>query len=224
MDFGTAVHASCENFLKTRVMDSSIAIKIIENSWEVNKDVAGFEAALLPVFLKEAEAILADVPAWMDAQFPNWEFVDSEHYLYEPIEAYPNHAFKGYIDGVIKCPHKTKKRYDIWLLDWKTTSWGWDNDKKNDPNVKAQLVLYKNYWSKKTLTNPKHIKCGFILLKRAAKPGKHCELVTISVGEVVTAREIVNVNRMILHTRLGTMVKNRFSCKYCDFYQTEHCK
>ena len=32
LDFGTAIHAACENFLKTRVMNPKIATEIIENN------------------------------------------------------------------------------------------------------------------------------------------------------------------------------------------------
>lgn len=221
MDFGTAVHAACESFLRTRVMDDSIAVKMIEEVWEKNKELEGFEPKGLPKFIQEAINILADVPSFMDETFPDWVFVDAEHYLYEKIENHP-HAFKGFIDGVIKC--KDKKGIDcFWLLDWKTTSWGWQMQKKTDEMVKAQLVLYKNYWSKKTGTDPKNVKCGFVLLKRTAKPGAHCELVATTVGDAITERSLKIVNNMVVSVKRGTAIKNRYSCTYCDYKDTEHC-
>src|SRR4051812_41435714 len=54
MDFGTAVHASCENYLKTRVMKPEIATDMIRKTWETNKAFAGFEASTIPGFIKEA--------------------------------------------------------------------------------------------------------------------------------------------------------------------------
>lgn len=221
MDFGTACHAACEKFLRTRVMDPSIATNMIRATWEKNKDLTGFEPKTLEQFIKEADGILADVPKWMEETFPEWEFVDAEHYLYEPIEGHP-HAFKGFIDGVIRCKNAKGKAL-TWLIDWKTTSWGWNTYKKSDDMVRAQLVLYKNFWATKTGTDPKDVRCGFVLLKRAAKPGAHCELITASVGDVTTGRSLKIINNMVSSVKKGIAIKNRASCTYCDYRGTEHC-
>lgn len=221
MDFGTAVHAACEHFLRTRVMDDSIATKMIEEIWEKNKELEGFEPKGLPKFLQEARDILTDVPAFMDETFPGWTYIDAEHQLYEQIEGRP-HAFKGFIDGVIGCLDK-KGKSTVWLLDWKTTSWGWQMQKKTDEMVKAQLVLYKNYWSRKTSTDPKNVKCGFVLLKRTAKSSLHCELIDVSAGDPITERSLKVVNNMVASVKRGTAIKNRYSCTYCDYRDTEHC-
>lgn len=221
LDFGTAVHSACERFLRTRVMDPAVATDLIREVWDKNKALPGFEPSTLAQFTKEANDILADVPKWMEETFPGWEFIDAEHYLYEPIEGHP-HAFKGFIDGVIKC--KGPRDKDLtWLIDWKTTSWGWSMDKKSDDMVRAQLVLYKNFWVSKTSSDPKNVRCGFVLLKRAAKPGAHCELVTASVGDVTTGRSLKVINNMLHSVKKGIAIKNRGSCNYCDYKDTPHC-
>ena len=221
LDFGTAVHASCEDYLKTREMKPTIAVEAIRKAWERNAAIAGFEPETVEGYLKEAEAILADVPAWLEENFPNWQFVDAEHYLYEALEGRP-HAFKGFIDGIIRCAGPRGKDL-TWLIDWKTTSWGWSADKKSDPMVRAQLVLYKNFWSTKTGTDPKDVRCGFVLLKRSAKKGNHCELITASVGDVTTGRSLQVVNNMVASVKRGIAIKNRNSCLYCDYKDTPHC-
>lgn len=221
LDFGTAVHASCEDYLRTREMKPSIALDMIRAIWEKNAALKGFEPEGLDRYVQEAQGILADVPSWMEATFPGWKFVDAEHYLYEPIEGRP-HAFKGFIDGVITCDGPRGKTL-VWLLDWKTTSWGWSSDKKSDPMVRAQLTLYKNFWSTKTGTDPRDVRCGFVLLKRTAKPGTRCELVTSSVGDVTTGRALQVVNNMVASVKRGIAIKNKASCEYCDYKGTEHC-
>jgi hypothetical protein len=229
LDFGTAVHASCEDFLKTRVMNPKLATDTIRKSWEKNKDLKYIDKdgkekqsfSNVEQYVKEAEDILADVPKWMEETFPGWELIDAEHYLYEPIDGHP-HAFKGFIDGVIKCKGARGKTV-VWLVDWKTTSWGWSTEKKSDDMVRAQLVLYKNFWSAKTGTDPKDVRCGFILLKRTAKAGAHCELVTTSVGDVTTGRSLKVINNMIVSVKKGMALKNRASCTFCDYHKTEHC-
>lgn len=221
MDFGTAVHASCENYLKTRIMDVSIATQIIKDVWEKNKELAGFEPKTLKGFLEEAEAILTEVPTFVDATFPDWEFIDAEHQLYEPIEGQP-HAFKGFIDGVIKATGPRGKPL-VWLIDWKTTSWGWNRYKREDEMVKAQLVLYKNYWTKKVGIDPKDVRCGFVLLKRTAKSAQHCELIPVSVGDVTSKKSLKIVNNMIASVKRGISIKNRNECTYCVYKDTVHC-
>ena len=69
----------------------------------------------------------------------------------------------------------------------------------------------------------KDIRCGFVLLKRGGKPGKVCELVTVSVGPKTYEKGLKLMRNMIKTVRKGMYLKNRNSCKYCQFYQTSHC-
>jgi hypothetical protein len=222
LDFGTAVHASCEDFLKTRVMNTDVAVNLLIESFEKNKEIAEYKTELLDSFKREAIDILADIPQFLEDNFPSWETVDAEHALYEAIEKHPNHAFKGFIDGIIKT--KGKRGEDqYWLLDWKTTAWGWTADKKSDHKIQQQLIFYKNFWSGKTNIDPRHVRCGFVLLKRSAKRGSHCELVKVSVGDVTSGRALKALNSMISSVRKGIALKNRDSCTYCQYKNTQHC-
>lgn len=220
--FGTAIHAACEDYLKTRVMKSEIAVKILEEEWEKWKDLESFKKAKRDDFFKWLHAILPEVPAFMDANFEEWECITAEEPLYEPIDNYPT-KFKGYIDCTIKAKDKKGKEL-IWILDWKTCSWGWTLEKKTDLMTKAQLVLYKNYWSKKHNIDPKDIRCGFILLKKTAKAGQKCELYAVSVGDVTTQRSLEVVNNMLTALDKNFKFKNRTNCDRCDYHQTDHCR
>jgi hypothetical protein len=90
--------------------------------------------------------------------------------------------------------------------------------------VKAQLALYKNYWCQK---NPqvqmKDVRCGFVLLKKSAKPGDHCELFSVSLGEVPIQRSLKVVSNMLSAVKKGIAIKNRDSCTWCEYKNTEHC-
>lgn len=221
MDFGTSVHASCENYLKTRKMSVDIATQNLDKFFETHKDKENYKPDALPLLKSEAASILEDVPKFLDETFPEWECVDAEHMLYESLEKYP-HAFKGFVDCIIKT--KGKKGEDLyWILDWKTTSWGWPVDKKSNPDIARQLVFYKNFWSLKTGVPLKNIRCGFVLLKRTAKPGAHCELVTVSVGDVTIERSVKLLHNMLGSIRRGIALKNKNSCQYCPYKETKHC-
>ena len=222
LDFGTAVHAGCEHYLLTREMKPEIAIDVLKKSWETHAGKPGFDSASLENAIKEATQILIEVPAFLDQNFPEWSIIDAEHQLYEPVEGHP-HAFKGFIDGVIKC--KGKRGEDLyWIIDWKTSARGWFREQRSDETKKYQLALYKNFWSKKNPEIPfKDVRCAFVILKKQAKPGEHCELFSVSVGEVPINKTLKVVNNMLASVKRGVAIKNRDSCTWCEFKGTPHC-
>lgn len=222
LEFGTAVHASCEDYLLTREMKPEIAHAALEEAWKKHENSEEFTDLSLRTAKDNASAILQEVPGFLDREFPDWTVVDAEHELYEPVEGHP-HAFKGFIDGVIKA--KGKKGEDIyWILDWKTSQRGWFREKRSDEMTKAQLALYKNYWHQKNPQVPfKDIRCGFVILKKAAKAGDHCELFSVSMGEVPVKKSLKIVSNMLTTVKRGIAVKNRDACTWCEYKGTEHC-
>ena len=222
LEFGTATHAAVENYLLTRNMDVSIATTFMEKAWKKHEGLSEFTEKTLEKSILECKAILEEVPAFFEREFPNWEVVDAEHQLYEGINGHP-HAFKGFIDGVIKSKGKRGETL-YWILDHKTTARGWFKDKRSDDMVKAKLALYKNYWCQKNPNVPfKDVRCAFVLLKKSAKPGEHCELFTVSLGEAPIQRSLKVVNNMLTSVKRGISVKNRDACTWCEFKGTEHC-
>jgi len=213
--FGTAVHESCESFIKTKKMKPEIAVNMIRKEWKEN----GFDD--VESWCESAERILSEVPSFLDETFPGWEPYDAEEQLFESID---NHdlKFKGFIDAILKVPGKNGK-FLYWILDWKTTSWGWSPFKKRDFIVSSQPRLYKVFWSKKHNIPESQVRTGFVLLKRSAKDGKRCELVTVSVGPKSRTKSLKIVDNMIKSVKKGVFLKNRLSCKYCEFKDTSDC-
>lgn len=220
--FGTSVHLACEDYLLTKEMKPEICFKSLEEAWKFNSNNEEFSSKSLDTAKSESSIILSEIPSFLDKEFPNWEIVDAEHELYESVDNHP-HAFKGFIDGVIKC--KGKRGEDLyWIIDWKTSQNGWRKDKKSDDMIKSQLALYKNFWSKKNPDVPfKNIRCAFVILKKNAKPGHHCELFTVSLGEVPIQRSLKVVNNMLVSVKRGISIKNRDACKYCEYSKTNYC-
>lgn len=87
----------------------------------------------------------------------------------------------------------------------------------------SQLFLYKHFWSKRENIPLKDIMCGFVLLKRGAKPGKVCELVRVSSGPKSIDKALKILRSMLKSVYSKFYVKNRYSCQYCPFKDTEHC-
>ena len=167
---------------------------------------------------------ITDIVLFLDQTFLEWELISAEEMLYEDLKN-TDIKFKGFIDCVLKCKDKKGKEI-IWVLDWKTSSArGWDYKKRRDFLTQAQIGLYKKFWALKNNTELKNIKCGFVLLKKGAKPGKSCELIPVSVGPKFVEKADKLVNSMVKNVSSSKMfLKNRESCLFCPFVNTEHCK
>jgi len=247
--FGTAIHAALQDFLETRKMKVEIATDMIDKMWDKMRanppsdvlsgdDLEKWKQSFSKVDIKtprgrvivqgretwkkQARAILAEIPAFMDDNFPNWEFVEAEHQLYEQVEGF-EHAFKGFIDGVITCLDKRGKKRLTWLIDWKTSTRGWFKEKKQDVMTKNQLILYKRFWCQKTGANFKDVRCAFVILKREGKPGTLCDFFPVSVGDITSERAGKLVKDMLVTLHRGIAIKDRTGCKWCDYFGTEHC-
>lgn len=228
--FGSGVHDANENYIKTRVMDHSIAHTHILKGWEENKELftkgpfpswapKGF--GVVDDWIKKADTIMGDVPAFLDTTFPDWKCYEAEELLYEKIEGHEI-FFKGYVDAIIETKDKRgKPKYTI--IDWKTCGWGWPKEKQEDFNVQLQLLLYKNFWTKKHGIDPRDVRCAFALLKRDGKPGNSVGIVPIQAGPTPVENGLKIINNHVRAVKKGMYIKNRNSCKFCEFDGTEHC-
>lgn len=222
-EYGKSMHDAMQIYLETKSFPS-----FDEKREEVRKlltalppnpnkklDIQGYVDAVEPTLLRAAE--------WLDLEFPGWEFVEAEEELLEPT-GYEK-AFKGYIDAIIKVPTKKEGEFLYWILDWKTCEVFWHLQKQQDPKKQLQLILYKHFWSKKHNIDLKDIRCGFVLLrKKVNKENKErCMLITVSVGPKTIQHGIDTIDNFIFHLKKQYRTKNRSSCKYCVYANTEHC-
>ena len=231
LDFGSAVHEGCESYLNTRTVPREKLLENIRGAWEehgfddpewVKNQPGWYKYQPVEEWCRWASNMWDDVPKFLDETFPGWEPVSAEEELYEDIVG-KDIKFKGFIDVIIKVPRKNGT-WKYWILDWKTAkSYGWDRRKKQDILTQAQIVLYKYFWATKNNVPLKDIGCGFILLKRGGKPGNMCELFKVSTGPKAIEKANKMVTSMITMVRRGMYIKNRNSCTFCDYYDTEHC-
>ena len=232
LDFGTAVHEGCETLLETSSVDKNKLLNEIRSAWEkhgfddpgwVEKQPGWYKYHPVEEWCTWASNMWADVPSFLDTTFPGWETVKAEEELYEDIQD-SDVKFKGFIDAVIKTPKKRGSGSEYWILDWKTSqSYGWRREKKQDILMTAQLILYKHFWARKHNVPLKDVRCGFILLKRGGKPGKMCELVKVSAGPKTVDKALKIMRSMIKMVKKKFNLKNRNSCTYCPYKETEHC-
>jgi len=85
-----------------------------------------------------------------------------------------------------------------------------------------QLSYYKNYFAKKYNVDLKNIETYFILLKRTAKKNR-VELLRVTNGQKRLDNSQKLLTNALSNIKKGFNIKNRLSCQYCEFKNTEHC-
>ena len=234
LDFGTAVHEGCENLIEGRDVNKEKLLNDIRVAWKkydfdnpewVSEQPDWYRKQYAPLeeWCKWAESMWEEVIPFLDEEFPGWKIHKAEEELYEPI-VNKELSFKAFVDGIIEVPKKRGKGSEYWIIDWKTAGkGGWRSEKKRDFLLQLQLVLYKYYWGQKHNVSHDQIKCAFITLGRGAKKGKVCQIVKVSAGPKTLAKGTKILNSMISGVRRKLYLKNRNSCKYCPYYETQHC-
>ena len=151
--------------------------------------------------------------------FPDFEVFSVEEKLFEKINDFSldKFTFKGYIDLVIKTPDG---KYHV--IDWKTCSWGWDREKRNSKLITYQLTLYKKFFCKKHNIDTKLVETHFALLKRTAKKD-NVEIFRVTSGPRKTSNATDLLRKALKSIENKMYIKNRLSCKGCDFRKTEMC-
>ena len=84
------------------------------------------------------------------------------------------------------------------------------------------MIVAKHFFCQKHKIDPENVETHFALLKRTAKKNK-VEIFRITSGKIKTENALKSLYNSLHHIVNGTTIKNRLSCKYCDFYQTKHC-
>lgn len=229
LTFGSAAHAVVEHYLNTKTISLEEASKIIDEHKEQFKDIEEFQLLDKEKLLENIQKIMNDLPTFLDENFPGWTLFHAEEDLYEDMkqfyEAHDGLYFKGFIDCIIKVPTGKKDGgFLYWIIDWKTANRPWSLDKIKDSRVRMQLVLYKKFWTTKHDIPLKLVRCGFVTLLKAGKPGKLCKLIPISVGEKSAEKSLKILNNSLSSIKRGMAIKNRNACKWCDYKDTEHCK
>jgi len=182
-------------------------------------------------WLSQGTEIVKEVYAALTERFGDygigWEVLAAEERLYEDVNYFDTKKkFKGFIDLVVYNKHDEK----IYLIDWKTTSWGWNSKKKSDSTLAYQLAFYKYFYSQKYEVDMKDVETYFVLLKRTAKVGKKVEFVRVTTGPKRIENALNTLKKAIYNIDRGNYIKNKLNCTNCQkrfgnctFYNTEYC-
>ena len=220
--FGTALHSVCE-FGVAGVLDridfEDHFQTIFENELDALPQSVELRENLVAEMRTQAEPIHSQVLDALESFMPEYRVHATEEQLFEPIKEFTadNCDFKGFIDLVLQSPDG---KYHI--IDWKTCSWGWDQKRKSDRMTTYQLTLYKKFWCQKNNIDPSIVETYFGLLKRTAKKN-NVEIFRVTSGP----RKMENATKFLFKAvtaiHRGIKIKNRMSCRNCNFNKTEHC-
>lgn len=225
-EFGSVIHDAIEQYLLGAApLDAAVTGQKVIDALTA---LPNFKDDPQP-WADSVKPIFDEFPGFMAENFQNFSVVDAEHQLMETLDRKKDRFFKGFIDGVFKAERLDLRKKNpepeevYWIVDWKTTSWGWTGDKKRDQHKQMQLVLYKYFWCRKNNIPIDKVKCAWVLLKRTGKPGAHIELVPVSVGEKAIEKALSIVYSMIGSVEKKIFTKNRNHCRFCPYFRTEHC-
>ena len=236
-DFGHAVHSALEKYVSRKnSVELEVAQKLFFDEFEkLTKEHEG-KYPLKPQdfagLVKSGYDILASVKDLQELK--DCEIVHNEYPVWGQIDRTDGVEikFKGFIDLVVKSKDK-RGNVVLYIIDFKTCSWGWGRDERDDRWKHFQVFLYKYFFCKKYNIDPKQVRTAFILLKkRPPKGSTPVEFFAVSAGPVSVQRALDMLNNtiseMVEREKDGSFSKNRSLCKdrygnSCPFLGTPLC-
>ena len=217
--FGSSIHALCENAVQG-LLDSPDYDDFFDESFDRElEQLAETREDLVEQMRSQAKTITPQIMPALEKYFEEYEVFSVEEKLFQKIYDFSldKYKFKGYIDLVVKTPDG---KYHV--IDWKTCSWGWDRDKRNSKLVTYQLTLYKKFFCEKHNIDPKMVETHFALLKRTAKKD-NVEIFRVTSGPRKTTNATELLRKALKSIENKMYIKNRLSCKGCEFRKTQLC-
>lgn len=144
-----------------------------------------------------------------------------------PEEEYENTLFKGFIDAVLY--HEETETFKI--VDFKTSTRGWNKNARKDVMKQNQLILYKEFFSRQFNVPKENIEVAFVILKRKIYENSDFPQPRISEfspasGPIKTKKAVAVVKEFIegcfekdgsYKEREFEMKPSQSNCRFCAF-------
>ena len=245
--FGTAMHTTLQTYLTEMYNKSIVAAEALDLNdmlkTEMMKEfrIIKENQETLPCTQKEIVEFYQDGVAIIDHfrkhrgkyfMKKNYELVGVELPIFMKLQE--NVQLKSYLDVVIR--NKISGR--ITIIDLKTSTRSWSAYQKKDFYKKSQLLLYKKFYADKFDVPLDMITVQFLILKR--KIAKQSDFPISRLQRFEPSHGKVSINKTMkafdefreaIYDENGNHKTNRnynpkpgSACKFCEFYETEHCK
>lgn len=239
--FGTAFHETLQHYLEVLYHNSVKEANEIDinkllydnmiKAYRSGKAVNGHEHYSTPdelqQFWLDGKHILDFIKKKRAVYFgtKNMMLAGVETLLYQQLK--PGVVFKGLVDLVFYHPNT-----DEWtVVDIKTSTRGWNDNQKKNPNLTAQVVLYKEFFAKQFDISPDKINVEFFIVKRRVP--KDAEFASMqrrvqefkpNAGPRKTKQVLESMNRFLddVLDSNGKFIYKDFSCK-SPLGKCDHC-
>ena len=182
----------------------------------------------LTQFWIEGKNILSYLKKKKNAYFTTktMQLAGIETLLYQEIK--PGVMFKGLVDLVFY--HPTTDRWSI--VDIKTSTSGWRDNQKKNPNLTAQVILYREFFAKQFNIDKDKIDVEFFIVKRRvpkeaefASMQKRVQQFSPASGPRKTKQVIESMNKFISDVvgEDGQYIDKEYECTN-PFGRCEHCQ
>ena len=176
MVFGTAFHETLQTYLETLYMDKvkaandlNIKTLLYDNmvkAYKSAKAMSGHEhfsnETEMYSFYRDGLSIMDWIKKKRAGYFSSktMQLAGIETLLYQEIR--PGVVFKGLVDLVFYHPNS-----DRWtIVDIKTSTRGWQDKAKKNPNLTAQVILYREFFAKQFGIDKDKIDVEYFIVKR----------------------------------------------------------
>ena len=212
--FGTAMHETLQTYLETLYHDKvktandlnvnqllyDNMIKSYKSGKAINGHTHFSSVEQLQEFWLDGKHILEFIKKKRAAYFStkNMKLAGIETLLYQEIR--PGVVFKGLVDLIFYHPNT-----DRWtVMDIKTSTRGWNDAYKKNPNLTAQVILYREFFAKQFGIDKDKIDVEFFIVKRRvpaeaefASQQRRVQSFTPASGPRKTKQVIESMNKFI---------------------------
>jgi hypothetical protein len=148
-----------------------------------------------------------------------------------PHPKYPNIVYQGFLDAVLY--HEPTDK--IYIIDFKTSTWGWGDKEKKNEIKQFQLLLYKKYFSDHFNFSIDNIKVEFFIVKRKLRESEDFVIRRIQKYSPASGKiKIKKAEDAMLNfieeafdqdgfKQVEHQPKINDNCKWCSFYKTHLC-
>ena len=148
-----------------------------------------------------------------------------------PHPKYPNIVYQGYLDAVLY--HEPTNK--IYIIDFKTSTWGWGDKEKKNEIKQFQLLLYKKYFSDHFKFPIDNIEIEFFIVKRKLRESEDFVIKRIQKFKPAAGKiKIKKAEDAMLNfieeafdqegfKQIEHKPKINDNCKWCPFYKTHLC-
>ena len=239
--FGTAMHETIQTWLEMMYHDKvknanelDVDQLLYDNmikAYKTGKAINGHQhfsnSDELTQFWIDGKHILDFIRKKRSAYFSTktMQLAGIETLLYQEIK--PGVVFKGLVDLVFYHPNN-----DTWtIVDIKTSTSGWRDKQKKNPNLTAQVILYREFFAKQFDIDPSKINVEFFIVKRRvpaeaefASMQKRVQEFRPNAGPRKTKQIVESMNKFIddVLDNEGGYVDQEYKCNN-PLGKCEHC-